>query len=215
MTITARRFQPADAEAVSRLISRTLQITNAADYSAQELDEVAASLSPEKLLWRATWMHFYVFCHGETIVGCGAVGPYWDQIDECSFFNIFVLPEYQGRGVGSKIIETLEKDELFIQGYIAKQSSHSLGSTVDLTLLDMKSGKELDRGSAFDFFGEISHPDYQEITDEQFENRMFLQDAMKRAGFLPMDCEWWHFTLADEPYPDTYFQFPVTLKDFI
>lgn len=115
MTITARRFQPADAEAVSRLICRTLQITNAADYSAQELDEVAASLSPEKLLWRATWMHFYVFCHGETIVGCGAVGPYWDQIDECSFFNIFVLPEYQGRGVGSKIIETLEKDELFLR----------------------------------------------------------------------------------------------------
>ena len=115
MTITARRFQPADAQAVSRLICRTLQITNAADYSAQELDEVAASLSPEKLLWRATWMHFYVFCHGETIVGCGAVGPYWDQIDECSFFNIFVLPEYQGRGVGSKIIETLEKDELFLR----------------------------------------------------------------------------------------------------
>lgn len=109
----------------------------------------------------------------------------------------------------------LEKQELFAKGYIAKQSSHSRGSTVDLTLLDMATGKEVDMGSPFDFFGEISHPDYKGITDEQFENRMFLQDAMKRAGFLPMDCEWWHFTLADEPYPDTYFQFPVTLKDFI
>lgn len=115
MNVTARRFQPADALAVSQLICHTLRITNAADYSAEELDEVAASLSPEKLLWRATWMHFYVFCHGETIVGCGAVGPYWDKTDECSFFNIFVLPEYQGRGVGSKIIETLEKDELFLR----------------------------------------------------------------------------------------------------
>lgn len=109
----------------------------------------------------------------------------------------------------------LEKQELFAKGYIAKQSSHSRGSTVDLTLLDMETGKEVDMGSPFDFFGEISHPDYKGITDEQFENRMFLQDAMKRAGFLPMDCEWWHFTLAVEPYPDTYFQFPVTLKDFI
>ena len=109
----------------------------------------------------------------------------------------------------------LEKQELFAKGYIAKQSSHSRGSTVDLTLLDMATGKEVDMGSPFDFFGDISHPDYKGITDEQFENRMFLQDAMKRAGFLPMDCEWWHFTLADEPYPDTYFQFPVTLKDFI
>ena len=109
----------------------------------------------------------------------------------------------------------LEKQELFAKGYIAKQSSHSRGSTVDLTLLDMATGKEVDMGSPLDFFGEISHPDYKGITDEQFENRMFLQDAMKRAGFLPMDCEWWHFTLADEPYPDTYFQFPVTLKDFI
>ena len=109
----------------------------------------------------------------------------------------------------------LEKQELFAKGYIAKQSSHSRGSTVDLTLLDMETGKEVDMGSPFDFFGEISHQDYKGITDEQFENRMFLQDAMKRAGFLPIDCEWWHFTLADEPYPDTYFQFPVTLKDFI
>ena len=109
----------------------------------------------------------------------------------------------------------LEKQELFAKGYIAKQSSHSRGSTVDLTLLDMATGKEVDMGSPFDFFGEISHPDYKGITDEQFENRMLLQDAMKRAGFQPIDCEWWHFTLADEPYPDTYFQFPVTLKDFI
>ena len=103
----------------------------------------------------------------------------------------------------------LEKQELFAKGYIAKQSSHSRGSAVDLTLVDMKTGKELDMGSPYDFFGEISHPDYKGITDEQFENRMLLQKAMIRNGFLPIDCEWWHFMLADEPYPDTYFSFPV------
>lgn len=102
----------------------------------------------------------------------------------------------------------LEKQELFIKGYIAKQSSHSRGSTVDLTLLDMKTGRELDMGSPFDFFGEISHPDYTGITEEQFENRMILQRAMMRNGFKPLDCEWWHFTLENEPYPNTYFEFP-------
>ncbi len=104
----------------------------------------------------------------------------------------------------------LEKQELFAKGYIAKQSSHSRGSTVDLTLLDMKSGKEVDMGGPFDYFGELSHPDYRGITDEQYENRMFLQKAMVRNGFKPIDCEWWHFTLENEPYPDTYFNFPVS-----
>ena len=106
----------------------------------------------------------------------------------------------------------LEKQELFARGYIAKQSSHSRGSAVDLTLLDMKTGKEVDMGGPFDFFGELSHPDYRGITDEQFENRMFLQRAMKRGGFNPLECEWWHFVLENEPYPDTYFEFPVNSK---
>ena len=104
----------------------------------------------------------------------------------------------------------LEKQELFAKGYIAKQSSHSRGSTVDLTLLDMKTGKELDMGGPFDLFSEVSHPDYRGITGEQYENRMVLQRAMIRGGFQPIDCEWWHFTLKDEPYPDTYFEFPVS-----
>ena len=103
----------------------------------------------------------------------------------------------------------LEKEDLFSRGYIAKQSSHSRGSAVDITLLDMKTGKELDMGSPFDFFGEISHPDYTGITQEQFDNRMLLQQTMVRNGFVPIDCEWWHFMLADEPYPDTYFAFPI------
>lgn len=104
----------------------------------------------------------------------------------------------------------LDKQELFARGYIAKQSSHSRGSAVDLTLLDMKTGKELDMGSPYDLFSPISHPDCRTITDEQYENRMLLQRVMTRNGFRTIDCEWWHFALKDEPYPDTYFTFPVS-----
>ncbi|MBQ7058037.1 MAG: M15 family metallopeptidase [Firmicutes bacterium] len=105
----------------------------------------------------------------------------------------------------------LEKQELFAKGYIAKQSSHSRGSAVDLTLLDMETGKEVDMGSPFDLFSVVSHPDNREmITEEQYQNRMILQKAMIRNGFEPIDVEWWHFRLKNEPYPETYFEFPVS-----
>ena len=107
-------------------------------------------------------------------------------------------------------IEDLEKQELFKKGYIAKMSSHSRGSAVDLTLLDMRTGREVDMGSPFDLFSELSHPDSRGVTEEQYENRMLLQKAMIRNGFQPIDCEWWHFSLKNEPYPDTYFEFPVS-----
>ena len=105
----------------------------------------------------------------------------------------------------------LQKQELFMKGYVASKSSHSRGSTVDLTLLDMRTGKELDMGSPFDMFSEVSHPDYTGITAEQYDNRMLLRNAMIRNGFDPIDCEWWHFTLEDELFPDTYFTFPVAM----
>ncbi|MBR4643332.1 MAG: M15 family metallopeptidase [Selenomonadaceae bacterium] len=102
------------------------------------------------------------------------------------------------------------KERLFPEDYIMEKSGHSRGSTIDLTLFDMKTGKELDMGGTFDYFGELSHPDYKKITKQQFKNRMILRDAMVKHGFKPLYSEWWHFTLKDEPYPDTYFTFPVT-----
>ena len=104
----------------------------------------------------------------------------------------------------------LEKQELFARGYIARMSSHSRGSAVDVTLLDMRTGKEADMGSPFDLFSEASHPDYTGITREQYDNRMTLRSAMLRHGFAPIDCEWWHFCLKNEPYPEIYFEFPVS-----
>ena len=106
----------------------------------------------------------------------------------------------------------LQKQELFSGGYIASRSSHTRGSTVDLTLLDMATGKELDMGSPFDLFSGISQPDSRQVTDEQYANRMTLRSVMVRNGFEPIDCEWWHFTLKEEPYPDTYFEFPVSAQ---
>ena len=104
----------------------------------------------------------------------------------------------------------LEKDVLFPLGYIAEHSGHSRGSTVDLTLFDMTLEKEVDMGGTFDYFGELSHPDYTGITETQYANRMLLREVMLAHGFKPLVEEWWHFTLADEPYPDTYFTFPVS-----
>jgi D-alanyl-D-alanine dipeptidase len=104
----------------------------------------------------------------------------------------------------------VDKSRLFELDYIYEKSGHTRGSTVDLTLFDMTTEKEVDMGGTFDWFGEESHPDFTEgITPEQYANRMILRDAMLSHGFKPLDSEWWHFTLKDEPYPDTYFTFPV------
>ena len=122
----------------------------------------------------------------------------------------------------------LDKSVLFEQEYIMEKSGHTRGSTVDLTLFDMNTEKEVDMGGTFDWFGPESHPDFcgnpetgeyngdnhkspagRSITERQFKNRMILRQAMLRHGFKALDTEWWHFTLKDEPYPDTYFTFPV------
>lgn len=103
----------------------------------------------------------------------------------------------------------VDKADLFTRGFIARRSGHSRGSTIDLTLLDEKSGALLDMGGPFDFFGPLSHPDSPAVTPQQHENRYLLREAMLARGFKPLSTEWWHFTLVDEPYPDTYFDFPV------
>ena len=106
----------------------------------------------------------------------------------------------------------LDKKDLIPGGYIAEHSGHSRGSTVDLTLFDMKTGKETDMGGPFDFFGVRSHFDFPSLTLEQRANRVLLQRMMTARGFAPYSEEWWHFTLANEPYPDTYFTFPVSSR---
>ncbi|RGS71326.1 peptidase M15 [Mitsuokella sp. AF21-1AC] len=124
----------------------------------------------------------------------------------------------------------VDKTRLFADGYIDAKSGHSRGSTLDLMLFDMRTGKEVDMGNVFDHFGVESHPDWcgnpetgkytgkykgnkkpknGQINEVQFKNRMILREAMIRNDFKPLDTEWWHFTLKNEPYPDTYFMFPI------
>ena len=101
------------------------------------------------------------------------------------------------------------KSQLFNLGFIASKSGHTRGSTADLTIVDVKTGEELDMGFPYDFFGDESHPFYTKINAEQQENRLLLRKIMLKNGFIPYDNEWWHFTLRNEPFPKKYFNFPV------
>lgn len=113
--ITIRLLEEGDAEKVSELIRTTISISNKKDYPEELMDQLIAIETPEHVLERASWTHFYVAEKDGAIIGCGAIGPYWGKEDESSLFTIFVNPEYQGKGVGRLIVETLEKDEYFLR----------------------------------------------------------------------------------------------------
>jgi D-alanyl-D-alanine dipeptidase len=103
----------------------------------------------------------------------------------------------------------VDKRTLFRDGYIAARSGHSRGSTADLTLARRTDGQELDMGPPFDFFSPRSWPSDRSVSADAQRNRAALAQAMRKRGFRPYDKEWWHFTLRHEPYPETYFDFPV------
>ncbi|MFG1463242.1 M15 family metallopeptidase [Xanthobacter sp. DSM 24535] len=103
----------------------------------------------------------------------------------------------------------VDKKDLFAEGYIAARSGHSRGSTLDLTLVEAAGGRELDMGTPFDLFSPRSWPADHSVSPQQRANRRRLTYAMIRNGFVPFEKEWWHFTLAEEPFPDTYFDFPI------
>ena len=110
-----RRFEESDAQEVSDLIARTLREVNIKDYSIEYIENDVKILTPEYLIERLKCTHGYVVCKDNKLVGCGSIGPYWGSEEESSLFTIFVLPEYQGKGIGRKIIETLEDDEYFLR----------------------------------------------------------------------------------------------------
>ena len=110
-----RLFQQGDAAEVASLVARTLQESNSPDYSAEYIEDTIASHSAEVLIERAKEGHMYVVCDKERIVGCGAIAGYWGSQIESILLTIFVLSEYQGKGIGRKIIHTLEQDEYFLR----------------------------------------------------------------------------------------------------
>lgn len=110
----------------------------------------------------------------------------------------------------AKYYPKVAKDELFEKGYIASRSGHTRGSTMDLTLIWLSTGAELDMGSPYDLFDPVSHHGTKNsISSEQIANRLLLKEAMETVGFKSYQYEWWHYTLKNEPFPDTYFDFVI------
>ena len=133
----------------------------------------------------------------------------WDAYRPQKAVNNFVAWINDPEDTGDKsFYPDLQKSDLLTGNYVMAKSGHTRGSTVDLTIIK-KDGGFVDMGGTFDLFSEVSHPDYPNLTDEQKNNRKILHDAMVDAGFKALDSEWWHFTLKDEPYTDTYFDFDV------
>ena len=134
----------------------------------------------------------------------------WDSYRPQKAVNNFVNWINDPKDSGDKsFYPELQKSELLAGNYIMAKSGHTRGSTIDLTIIK-KDGGFVDMGGTFDLFSEVSHPDYPNLTDKQKNNRKILRDAMINAGFRALDSEWWHFTLENEPYKDTYFNHPVT-----
>ena len=116
-------------------------------------------------------------------------------------FNDYKMKDY--------FFPDLTKEEVFAQGFVATKSGHSRGSTLDMTLVYKKNGTELDFGTGFDFFGNRSNTNSTLVTEEQHLNRIYLKEVMEESGFENLPEEWWHYTLKNEPFPNTYFNFPV------
>jgi D-alanyl-D-alanine dipeptidase len=124
--------------------------------------------------------------------------------------------EIRNRKMKKQYYPDVKKENLFKDGYIASKSSHSRGSTVDLTIVFISHGKhnhqeieELDMGTLFDFFGKASASEYPDLSPAQRVNRLLLRTLMEKHGFKHYSQEWWHFTLKKESFPDTFFDFPV------
>ncbi|WP_221801353.1 M15 family metallopeptidase [Oceanobacter mangrovi] len=104
---------------------------------------------------------------------------------------------------------SIAKNRLFELGYIGLHSTHCRGSTVDLTIIDLATGADIEMGTHFDYFDHSSWTAYADISALCRANRLLLKVLMEQAGFKGLDNEWWHFTLANEPYPDVNFDFPI------
>lgn len=112
---SVRPFTVEDAAQVAALVRKTLVTSNVPDYTLESMEEFAAIHTTEYIIDRSRWMHFHVVLDGETVVGCGAIGPHEDSLTESEFYTIFVLPEYQGKGCGKLILDALEQDEYFLR----------------------------------------------------------------------------------------------------
>jgi len=124
--------------------------------------------------------------------------------------NDWRYQSHEDANVKKRFYPDLTKEELFQLGYVATRSSHSRASTIDLTIIDLSTNKELDMGTEFDFFGDQSHTAYSNLSREQKRNRLLLKTLMEKNDFINYKHEWWHYRLDNEPYQDCL-DFPVKL----
>ena len=127
-----------------------LRTTNSKDYSPEYIENDISFLKAENLIDRSKWMHIYVVCEDEKLIGCGAIGPFWGRKDESSIFTVFVLPEFQGKGIGRKIFETLEQDEFFLR-------ARRIEIPASITSVDFY------RKMGYDFKNGITEPDAEQL----------------------------------------------------
>jgi D-alanyl-D-alanine dipeptidase len=109
----------------------------------------------------------------------------------------------------SRHYPNIDRAEMFARGYVAARSGHSRGSTVDLTLYHLDTGELVPMGGDHDLMDRVSHHTAEGIAPVEARNRQRLRAIMTASGFNAYECEWWHYTLKDEPYPNTYFDFPI------
>ncbi|MFH8383411.1 D-Ala-D-Ala dipeptidase VanX [Kitasatospora sp. NPDC018058] len=173
--------KPVDGYLANRVVG-----TRALCTALERAQELAASLGFGLLLWDGYRPQRAVDCF-----------LHWSQQPE------------DGR-TKSRHYPNIARAEMFEKGYVAARSGHSRGSTVDLTLYDLATGELVSMGGDHDLMDPISHHGARGIASVEARNRQHLRSIMETCGFRAYECEWWHYTLDNEPYPDTYFDFPIT-----
>lgn len=139
--ISTRPFRPGDEKDVANVIRRTLEISNKDDYSPDFIRANIESHSPDVVAAQARDAHFYVVTDRKKIIGCGGITGYWGSTEESYIMSVFVLPEYQGRGIGKRIVETLESDE-----YFTRARRTEVGSSITAVGFYRKMGYEFKNG---------------------------------------------------------------------
>ncbi len=158
-----RPFELGDENDISYVICRTLEISNAGDYTPEDIKEIQESNSPEKILKKVKDAHFYVVMYRGEVIGCGGIIGYWGSTTESYLFSIFVLPEYQGRGIGKRIIDTLESDEYFIRAWRTE-----IGASITAVGFYRKMGYKFKNG--------ITEPDANNVVRMEKLNRKFVNE---------------------------------------
>ena len=190
-----RRFRDTDAQAVSDLVVTTIRISNIKDYPAELMEELAKTQTPEHVLQKAGWTHFYVAEENEQIIGCGAIGPYWNKEDESSLFTIFVHPAHQGKGIGRAIVQTLERDEYALRAKRIEIPASATGLPFYQKMgYTFKNGIDtMDEEHLYRLEKHLSLPAVHEITSPE-QKRQISRDILEA---LP---DWFEITETREAY---------------